>query len=61
MTLYSIVIGCVGCVAGLWVSYELDIPSGASIVVISVMIFLAAYLLRYTFTRSKRKELSVTC
>lgn len=58
--IYSILLGCVYCIAGLWTSYELDIPSGASIVVISTLFFLLSYFLRSVFARKKRKELLKT-
>lgn len=58
--IYSILLGCVYCIAGLWASYELDIPSGASIVVISSFVFFLSYILRSAFANKKRKELSKT-
>lgn len=39
-------IGAVLCVSGLWASYELDIASGAAIVILSVVSYLAAYLIK---------------
>lgn len=35
----SILLGSVFCVAGLWISYELNIASGAAIVILSVMCY----------------------
>lgn len=42
--IYSVLIGNVFCFAGLWISYRMNIASGASIVVISVLSYLTAYL-----------------
>lgn len=41
--IYSILIGNVFCVAGLWISYELNIASGAAIVILSVLCYLLTY------------------
>lgn len=39
MILLSIGIGCVDCMAGLFISYLLNVPSGASIIFISIVIY----------------------
>lgn len=39
MVWLSIVVGCVCCVAGLMVSYWLSVPSGASIIFVSILIY----------------------
>ncbi len=44
--LYSILFGSVFCIAGLWISYEMNIASGAVIVVISVISYLLTYTVR---------------
>ena len=41
--IYSILLGNVFCVAGLWISYELNIASGAAIVILSVLCYLLTY------------------
>ena len=40
MITLSILFGCVGCVIGLAVSYWLNIPSGAAIIFVSIMIYI---------------------
>jgi len=42
MMVLSVLIGAVCAVAGLWLSYELDLPSGATIVAVSVALLLAS-------------------
>lgn len=46
MTLASVALGIVGAGAGLVASYVLDIPSGAAIILLQALCFLAATLLR---------------
>ena len=41
--IYSILLGIVFCVSGLWISYELNIASGAAIVILSVLCYLLIY------------------
>lgn len=41
--IYSILIGNVFCVSGLWISYEFNIASGAAIVILSVLCYLLTY------------------
>lgn len=41
--IYSILLGCVFCIAGLWLSFELNIASGAMIVILSVICYLLVY------------------
>ncbi|MFU0832689.1 MAG: Zinc transport system permease protein [Oscillospiraceae bacterium] len=43
---YSIFFGAVFCLAGLWLSYTLNIASGASIVILSALCYLLVYFLR---------------
>jgi zinc transport system permease protein len=44
--LYAIFFGMFFCLAGLWLSYTLNIASGASIVILSVLFYLIAYAIR---------------
>jgi zinc transport system permease protein len=44
MTWLSILFGLTSTVAGLWTSYWLDVPSGATIVLVQASIFLACFL-----------------
>ena len=54
---YSIVFGNIFCIAGLWVSYELNIASGAAIVVLSVICYLLLYALHVIHSKTKGKKL----
>nr|MDA8166058.1 metal ABC transporter permease [Desulfobacteraceae bacterium] len=44
MTWLSILFGVVSTVAGLWGSYWLDVPSGATIVLVQAAVFLTCFL-----------------
>jgi zinc transport system permease protein len=44
--LLSVLLGSVFCLAGLWISYTLNIPSGASIVLLSVVSYLFVYAIQ---------------
>jgi len=54
--IYSVLLGCVFCLAGLWLSFELNIASGASIVLISVICYLLTYSAHYINKTIKRKK-----
>ena len=58
----SIVIGCIDCIVGLYASYLLNVPSGATIIFVSIILFAAARILAAestkAFTRSERKILN---
>lgn len=41
----SIVIGCIDCIVGLYASYLLNVPSGATIIFVSIILFAAAKIL----------------
>lgn len=56
--IYSSLFGCVFCVAGLWLSYELNIASGASIVILSVLCYLAIYTARSIHRKMTAKRLA---
>lgn len=45
MSILSVIFGVASSVAGLWASYYLDIPSGATIILIQALIFSAAILI----------------
>ncbi|NCC67816.1 MAG: metal ABC transporter permease, partial [Clostridia bacterium] len=52
----AIVLGNIFCVAGLWLSYKLNIASGATIVILSVLCYLVLYvihLIRQRLTKNK--------
>lgn len=54
--IYSIVLGNVFCLAGLWISYELNIASGAAIVILSVLCYLLSYTVRLARQKFKKKS-----
>jgi zinc transport system permease protein len=54
MMLLSILFGAVFAIGGLWLSYELDLASGATIILVSGTLFLAS--LGFSKLRSKRQQ-----
>lgn len=50
----AIVLGAVFCFAGLWLSYSLNISSGASIVILSGICYFAVYAVKSLYARRKR-------
>ncbi len=54
--IYSVLLGSAYCLAGLFISYEMNIPSGAVIVILSVMCYLISYMIRLIFIRFRRKQ-----
>jgi zinc transport system permease protein len=44
MTIKSIIIGILSSIAGMWLSVSLDLPSGASIVILQSIIFATAFI-----------------
>ena len=55
--IYSVLLGSIFCIAGLWISYELNIASGASIVILSVMSYFIVYIVRSLHTWLTRKRI----
>jgi zinc transport system permease protein len=51
ITLVSSLLGFAGCIAGLFLSYFFDIPSGAFIILILIVIFLIAKAVQFVFLR----------
>lgn len=56
--LLSVCLGAVYCFAGLWISYEMDVASGAAIVILSVVCYLILYICHSARSRFKRKSLN---
>lgn len=56
--IYSVLLGCIFCISGLWISYELNIASGAAIVILSVLCYLIVYALHSILSKSKRKKIT---
>jgi len=54
--IYSVLLGMAYCVGGLWVSYALDIASGASIVIISAACYFMLFAARAAIKRIKNKK-----
>ncbi len=54
----SVVIGWLYCFLGLWISYEADMASGASIVMVSVLLYLLVAAVRMLQDRPGRKKAS---
>ncbi len=57
--LYSIVLGNLYCVTGLWISYSVNIASGASIVIVSGVVYLLFNLARFVYTKKNGIRTSV--
>jgi zinc transport system permease protein len=55
---WSAVIGFAGAMIGLYSSYFLDIPSGATIIFSLVVIYLAARLIKYVLLRNSLSDRS---
>ena len=58
--LASVFIGAFFCIAGLWISYYLNIASGASIVILCVICYFIAYGYNSIKNSSARKKLKST-
>lgn len=53
MMILSSILGMVFCLTGLWVSYTLNIPSGSSIILITVISYFIAYMIKKFILKSK--------
>lgn len=51
----SILIGCIGCIGGLFLSYYLNVPSGASIIFFSIIIYAACKAGKTIFVHLQRQ------
>ena len=56
--LLAVLFGAFFSISGLWVSYGLNIPSGACIVMIAVACYFLTYALRASAQQMKRKSLA---
>ena len=56
--IYSILLGNIFCISGLWISYEANIASGAVIVVLSVIGYFISYMIRSIIIKYKRKRIA---
>ncbi|MFZ3131822.1 MAG: metal ABC transporter permease, partial [Desulfosporosinus sp.] len=55
--IYAVIFGNVFCITGLWISYMMNIASGASIVILSIGFYFLAYIYRLIFTKLRRKRI----
>jgi zinc transport system permease protein len=50
---YASLLGALFCIAGLWISYEMNIPSGASIVLLSVICYFIFHVIHSLLEKKK--------
>lgn len=55
--IYSIILGTFFCITGLWLSYSINISSGACIVILSVMFYFLIYAINSIGSKVKRKSI----
>lgn len=55
---YSILIGCIDCIMGLALSYWLNVPSGASIIFVSIVIYCLCKAIKYVLKQLNKSETS---
>ena len=58
--IYAVLLGCVFCIAGLWISYSMNIASGASIVILSGSCYLLSWAARSVYRKYKRKRIAAS-
>jgi zinc transport system permease protein len=51
--LWSVILGMVFCILGLWISYVLNFSSGASIVILSVGCYILLYIIKFAGNKNK--------
>ena len=59
MILYAILFALIGSFSGLFISYYLNVPSGASVIFTLVIIFALLKLSKTLYIRSKRNNLKL--
>jgi zinc transport system permease protein len=57
---YAIMLGMFYCITGLFISYEIDIASGAIIVILSVISYFISYIINSIVMALKKSKLTVT-
>lgn len=55
--IYSIILGAFFCITGLWLSYSINISSGACIVILSVIFYFFIYAINSISIKVKRKSM----
>lgn len=56
--IYAIIFGAIFCIIGLWTSYILNIASGATIVILSVIFYFFTYIIHFVKENAKIKEIA---
>ncbi len=56
--IYSVLLGAVFCTAGLFISYEINIASGAAIVILSAICYLLSYIVHSVHIKLKRRKIA---
>lgn len=57
--IFAIIFDVVFCISGLWISYDLNIASGACIVILSVISYFITYAIRSICVKMKRKSIAL--
>ncbi len=55
--LFSILLGVIFCLSGLWISYELNIASGASIILFSVVTYMIVSVIKTCLKKSSKQTI----
>jgi len=55
---YSVILGMIFCISGLWISYDINIASGAAIVILSVIFYFLVYMIRAIRRLLERKKIA---
>lgn len=55
--IYSVIFGNIFCITGLWISYTMNLASGASIVILSAICYFLSYATHSIYDRVKRKRM----
>ncbi len=56
--IFAVIFGVFFCISGLWISYKLNIASGACIVILSVVCYFFTYAVRIVHIKMKRKNIT---
>ena len=56
--IFAVIFGVIFCISGLWISYKLNIASGACIVILSVVCYFFTYAVRIVHIKMKRKNIT---
>jgi zinc transport system permease protein len=56
--IYSVILGMIFCISGLWISYVINIASGAAIVILSVICYFLIYMIRSIHRGLERKKVA---